>query len=64
MEGNIAWGRRLGVRKLVCTHHEPTRSDDELEQVFGAAIASSGHVPGGAGEPEIMLSREGLEIVL
>lgn len=64
MEGHIAWARRLGVKKLVCTHHEPTRSDDELEQVFAAALASSGYVPGGAGEPEIMLSREGLELVL
>ncbi len=64
MEGHIAWARRLGVKKLVCTHHEPTRSDDELEQVFAAALAGSGYVPGGPGEPEIMLSREGLELVL
>jgi hypothetical protein len=48
----------------VCTHHEPTRSDDELEKIFAAALASSGYVPGGPGEPEILLSREGLELVL
>ena len=23
LEGNITWGRRLGIKKLVCTHHEP-----------------------------------------
>ncbi len=64
LEGNIAWARRLGVKKLVCTHHEPTRSDDQLEQAFAAALASSDYEPGKPGEPEIMLSREGLEIVL
>lgn len=64
LEGNIAWARRLGVKKLICTHHEPTRSDDELERVFAVALASAGHVAGSAGEPEILLSREGLELDL
>ena len=63
-EGHIAWARRLGAKKLICTHHEPTRSDDELERVFAAALESSGHVQGRSGEPEILLSREGLELVL
>ncbi len=64
MEGNMAWARRLGVKQLVCTHHEPTRTDDQLEGIFAAALASSGHVPGDSGEPEILLSREGMELVL
>lgn len=64
LEGNIAWARRLGVKKLVCTHHEPTRSDDELERVFAAALEDAGYAPGSAGEPEIVLSREGMELVL
>jgi phosphoribosyl 1,2-cyclic phosphodiesterase len=64
LEGNIEWARRLGVQKLVCTHHEPTRSDDELERVFVAALESSGYAPGRTGEPEILLSREGLELVI
>jgi ribonuclease BN (tRNA processing enzyme) len=64
LEGNIEWARRLGVKKLVCTHHEPTRSDDDLERVFAAALESAGYVPGGNGEPEVMLSREGLELVI
>ncbi len=64
LEGHIAWARRLGVKKLVCTHHEPTRSDDALEKVFAAALEAQGYVPGGLGEPEILLAREGLELVL
>jgi phosphoribosyl 1,2-cyclic phosphodiesterase len=64
LEGNIDWARRLGVKKLVCTHHEPTRSDDDLERVFAAALESAGYVPGVAGEPVILLSREGLELVI
>lgn len=64
LEGNIAWARRLGVKKLVCTHHEPTRSDDDLERVFAAALESCGYTPGAPGEPEIMLASEGMELVL
>jgi len=64
LEGNIAWARRLGVKKLVCTHHEPTRSDDDLERAFSTALAGAGNAPGGSGTPEILLSREGLELVL
>ncbi len=63
-EGHIAWGRRLGVRRLVCTHHEPTRSDDQLEKVFGDALAAAGYPDAGRQEPEILLAREGLEILL
>lgn len=59
---NIAWARRIGVKKLVCTHHEPTRTDAELERVFAQALAAADYKPGTPGEPEIMLSREGLEL--
>ncbi len=62
MEGNLAWAERLMVKTLVCTHHEPTRSDDALESVFAAALASCSYVPGVGGSPAVMLSREGLEI--
>lgn len=64
LEGNIDWARRLGAKKLICTHHEPTRTDDELERIFSIAQESSGHWPGGTGEPEIVLAHEGLEILL
>lgn len=64
LEGNIAWARRLGVKTLVCTHHEPTRSDDQLEAAFMSALAAQNYQPGAPGEPEIILSREGLELTL
>ena len=64
LEGNIAWARRLGVKRLICTHHEPTRSDDDLERAFAAALAAADYVSGRPGEPEILLAREGLELIL
>ena len=57
----IALARRTGVKRLVCTHHEPTRSDDELERVFGEEVARARLVPG---DPEVMLAREGLELTI
>ena len=63
LEGSIAWGRRLGVKKLVCTHHEPERSDDALEAAFTAALAANG-VTAGGGATEFLLAREGLELFL
>lgn len=55
----IAMARRVGAKRLLCTHHEPTRSDDDLEKVFAAALAR--HPEPGC---EIILASEGLEIVL
>lgn len=55
----IELARRAGAKRLVCTHHEPTRSDDELEKVFAEALAQNPLRPG---DPEVMLSREGFEI--
>jgi hypothetical protein len=52
------------VRTLVCTHHEPTRTDDELEKIFAEAVAGCGYVPGENGAPNALLASEGLEIVL
>lgn len=63
LEGSIAWGRRLGVKTLVCTHHEPERSDEALETAFAAALAANG-VAATGGATEYLLSREGLEISL
>lgn len=64
MEGNLDWAKRLDVRTLVCTHHEPTRTDDELEKIFAEAVAGCGYVPGENGAPNALLAREGLEIGL
>jgi len=58
-DGAIAQARRVGAKKLVCTHHEPTRSDDELERVFAEAVARAGSRPD---DPAIVLAYEGLEI--
>ena len=55
----IALAGRVGARRLLCTHHEPTRSDDDLERVFAEALARH---PGIGFE--VMLAREGMEITL
>lgn len=64
LEGSIAWGRRLGVKTLVCTHHEPERDDDALEAAFAAAMRAAGPKAGDNCTTEFMLSREGMELVL
>lgn len=64
LEGSIAWASRIGVKTLVCTHHEPTRSDDDLDKAFAQACATTGHQPDQAGAPRVLLAREGLELVL
>jgi len=66
-DSSIDLARRVGAKKLVCTHHEPTRSDEELERVFAEALernSYSPHSPGQAGDPEILLAYEALEIEL
>jgi phosphoribosyl 1,2-cyclic phosphodiesterase len=63
LEGSIAWGRRLGVKTLVCTHHEPERNDEALEAVFDAALKANG-VTAAGGETAYLLSREGMELLL
>jgi len=55
----IEMAKRVGAKRLICTHHEPTRSDDDLERVFAEALAR--HPDAGC---EIMLAREGLELEL
>ena len=60
-DSTIALGKRAGAKKIVCTHHEPTRFDDELERVFAEVMKRN---PRGAGDPEVLLAREGMEIEL
>lgn len=64
LEGSIAWGRRLGIRKLVCTHHEPERNDDALEAAFATALNRAGPQPGEHCATEFLLAREGMELVI
>jgi phosphoribosyl 1,2-cyclic phosphodiesterase len=52
---------RVGARTLYCTHHEPTRSDDELEAVFGQALERWRSRMNGL---RAVLAYEGLEVVL
>lgn len=51
---------RVGARALYCTHHEPTRSDDELEAAFAQALARH-DLPHGL---KVFLAWEGLEVEL
>lgn len=57
----IQLARDAGARVLYCTHHEPTRSDDELEKVFAEAVARHADL---AGILDIRLAYEGAEMVI
>ncbi|MET0267581.1 MAG: MBL fold metallo-hydrolase [Duganella sp.] len=52
---------RTGARTLYCTHHEPTRSDDELEAVFAEVMAR--YAPR-LGALNVVLAYEGLQVIL
>jgi ribonuclease BN (tRNA processing enzyme) len=60
-DSSIDLARKAGAKRLVCTHHEPTRSDDELARVFGEIMARRVREPG---DLEIGLAYEGLELEL
>ena len=53
---SIAMAKAAGAKMLLCTHHEPTRSDDALEQVFANALQDhAAHAEG----VDVRLAREG-----
>lgn len=60
-DGAIAMALRVGARALYCTHHEPTRGDDELEAAFADVMARHA---GQLGALRVMLAHEGLEVDL
>jgi phosphoribosyl 1,2-cyclic phosphodiesterase len=60
-DASIALALKAGARTLYCTHHEPTRSDDELEAVFAQALARWHDRLGGL---RVALAYEGLEVDL
>lgn len=60
-DSSINLAKKAGAKILFCTHHEPTRSDDELEREFVKALARNPRKPG---DPEYRLSREGEEIII
>ena len=53
---SIKSAHAAGVKVLYCTHHEPTRSDDALEQVFADALKTHSGI---AKDMDIRLAREG-----
>lgn len=53
----IEMAKAAGAKILYCTHHEPTRTDDDLEKVFAEAVARHA-----CKDLEIRLAREGDEI--
>ncbi len=55
-DSSIQIAKEAGAKLLFCTHHEPTRSDVALEQVFQDALS---RYPRAAGDPEYRLAREG-----
>jgi len=58
-DGCIELAIAAGVKVLYCTHHEPTRSDDDLERAFAAALERySGSLNG----LDVRLAREGEEM--
>ena len=56
---SIEMADRVGARKLICTHHEPTRVDERLKEVFSEALARHPRTEGSA---EVLLAYEGLEL--
>ena len=60
-DSSIQLAKDAGAKILYCTHHEPTRSDDDLEKVFTEAV--NRHTDS-AGALDIRLAREGAEIVI
>jgi phosphoribosyl 1,2-cyclic phosphodiesterase len=55
----LAMALRAGAKTLYCTHHEPTRSDDELEAVFAEVMARYTSQLNGL---QVFLAYEGLEV--
>jgi phosphoribosyl 1,2-cyclic phosphodiesterase len=60
-DGAIEMALRVGAKRLYCTHHEPTRSDDTLEKIFDEVMARHA---GTLGALQVHLAYEGLEVEL
>ncbi len=59
-DSSIRLAKDAGAKILYCTHHEPTRSDDDLEKVFAEALARQSEAAKGL---DIRLAKEGDELV-
>lgn len=60
-ESSMRYAGRANAKALACTHHEPGRSDDELQAVFAQALEQHG---GLASQVSIMLAQEGMSLEL
>jgi ribonuclease BN (tRNA processing enzyme) len=60
-DGAIEMALRVGAKSLYCTHHEPTRGDDDLEAAFAAVLARHRERLGAL---RVHLAFEGLEVTL
>jgi phosphoribosyl 1,2-cyclic phosphodiesterase len=60
-DSSIGLAQAAGAKIVYCTHHEPTRGDDDLEKVFAEALARH---PDVARNLDIRLAREGEEVVI
>ncbi len=58
-DSSIDLAKKVGAKILYCTHHDPARSDDALEQAFEEVLARH---PWQKGDPQYRLAREGDEI--
>ena len=54
-DSSIQYAQSSGARHLFCTHHEPTRSDDQLEAVFDDVRKDHPNL----GNLDVRLAREG-----
>ncbi|MBF0463979.1 MAG: MBL fold metallo-hydrolase [Nitrospirae bacterium] len=61
ISSTIAMAKAAEVKSLYLTHYEPTRGDDNLEQLYQDALTQ---YPLSSGTPPFFLAREGHEIIL
>ena len=60
-DGAVELALRCGVKRLYCTHHEPGRSDDQLEAVFADVMA---RFADRLGPLQVFLAAEGMTVAL
>ncbi len=59
MEYAVQTANRCGIKKMAMFHHEPMRTDDQMDALVGKHCSA-----GKNGTPEIFFAREGMEITL
>ncbi len=55
----IGLGRRAAARRVVLTHHKPSRTDAELDRLASWVAAVPAEVPGRPTPPEVIVAAEG-----